>query len=129
MNSCSEKAWKEGFPALSKVEQTVHLVSWATLEIENGGISQLIWNSNGEYAPETVDAFEAVGAHDAAAALRVAIPLLRPGVVYETVSAEEWQLTRKCYAQKPDMWDCLCTYIEAHAEELKVHEDNPYVRK
>src|SRR5262245_40100906 len=129
MNSCSEKAWQKGLTSLSKEERIVHLVNWANFEIENGGISQFVWNSGGVNAPETVGAFEEVGAHDAAAALRDALPLLDPSIEFETVSKEEWRLTCKCYDQTPSMWDCLCNYIDAHAGELKAHVDNPYVRK
>ena len=126
MNSCDDKFRRVGLAKLAPAERVVHLVSWANFEIENGGLSQFLWNSSGEHATETVEALEQVGAHQAAATLVEAIALLGPGgrvgdTDYQTVSGPLWELTKKCYDQKPDMFDCLCAFIDAHETELRAH--------
>jgi hypothetical protein len=55
--------------ALPPPLQVVHLISGMNLEIMQGGVYGWLVN-NGEYGPDTVKAFEAVGAHQCAAIVR-----------------------------------------------------------
>jgi Domain of unknown function (DUF4375) len=67
-----DRAWKNiGFDrrALPMTLQAVHFVAWIESEVMIGGV--LGWLVNmGEYGPDTVNAFEAVGAHQCAAIVR-----------------------------------------------------------
>ena len=65
-------AWeKVGFKvrALPYSQQVVFLIGWLSSEVEQGGVYGWLVNM-GEHGPDTVKAFEAVGAHQCAAIVR-----------------------------------------------------------
>ena len=136
MNSCDGKAHRVGLDKLTAAERIVTLLSHANFEIENGGISQYFYNSAGENATEALAALKEVGAMRAAAALQAALALFPTGMaitgtdahfceVLNQVSDELNNLTSEFYAEHPDVFSQLCTYIENHASELTEHGASP----
>jgi len=138
INSCDAKGRQHGFAALSEVERTVVLVSWASFEIELGGLSSFYFNDAGDYAVETVAALEAVGAYRGAEALRRANSLFPDGAPGRTQDArgEAWlslvksrddplgELDSEFYAEDPDVFSRLCDYVDAHSDELQQHDNS-----
>ena len=132
MNSCDAKAHRMGLDKLTSTERIVTLLSHANFEIECGGMSQYFYNSAGERATEALAALKEVGAMRAAAALQAALALFPAGItttgtderfceVLNQVSDELNNLTSEFYAERPDVFSRLCTYIENHASELTEH--------
>ncbi len=119
MNSCDAKAQRVGLAHLSAAERVVVLVSRA----------------NFDEAVPTVAALEAVGATHAASTLRAANALF-PGespprdrekrfdaleVVRGLANRPLASLEREVGRDEPDLFSRLCSFIEAHAEELREH--------
>lgn len=132
MNSCDAKYHRVGLDKLTSAERIVTLLSHANFEIECGGISQYFYNSAGEHATEALAALRKIGAMRAAAALEAALALFPADVtttgtderfceVMNQVSDKLNNLTSEFYAEQPDVFSRLCTYIEKHASELKEH--------
>jgi hypothetical protein len=131
MNSCDEKAQRVGLAALTDAERTVVLVLRANFEVELGGLSALFYNSAGDHATETVPALEAVGAKKAAAALRAAMAKFHGGSpsadrelrypAWQEVSESLGSLDAAFSRDEPDVFSRLCSFIEAHAAELRAH--------
>jgi hypothetical protein len=138
MNGCDAKAERLGLQALTEPERVVLLVSRANFEIELGGLSGFYYNNAGNLASETVAALEAVGAVQAASALRAANTLFPGGTPPKNREQryEVWRglirlntdllgsLDKTFSAEDPDVFSRLCAYIEAHAAELKQHEES-----
>ena len=137
MNSCDAKAERLGLQALTETERTIVLVSQANFEIELGGLSSFYYNTRGNLAFETVGALQAVGAVRAAGAVQTANALFPGGKPPKNHEPryEAWRglirsgtdplgpLDDEFYAEDPDVFSRLCTYIEAHAAELKEHAE------
>ena len=132
MNSCDAKYHRIGLDKLTSAERIVTLLSHANFEIVCGGMSQYFYNSAGEYATEAVAALKEVGAVRAAAALQTALAFFPAGItttgtderfckLLSQVSDELNNLTREFYAERPDVFSRLCTYIDNHALELTEH--------
>jgi len=131
MNSCNARAEQVGPAALTDIEQVVVLVNTVHFEVVMGGLSQFYYNSAGNQAVETVPALEAVGAFKSAEALRGAnalfpggAPSPDRGVRYDGLQALVDSgllnpLTTSFYEE--DQFDYLCSYIDAHADELREH--------
>ena len=135
MNGCDAKAERIGLPRLTSTEQVVVLVSRANFEIELGGLDAYYYNSAGDKALPTVAALEAVGATQAASALRTANRLF-PGGFPPQQREERFKglqavrklpghllakLTGEFGREEPDVFARLCLFIEAHAVELRTH--------
>lgn len=75
-----------GFARLSERDQTIVAV-WALLgEVGNGGFPQFFYNTSGDWAVETVEALERIGAEQAARIVRAAnsdFPRGRPSSDFE----------------------------------------------
>jgi hypothetical protein len=137
MNSCDIKAQRVGLSRLTAAERVVVLVSRANFEIELGGLDAFYYNSAGDEAVATVAALKAVGATQAASALREANALFPGGspppdrekrfagleVVRQLPSRPLSSLEKKVSRDKPDVFSRLCDFIEAHAKELQAHAD------
>jgi hypothetical protein len=132
MNSCDAKGHRIGLEKLTPAERTVTLVSHTNFEIECGGMSQYFYNSAGEHAVEALVALREIGAMRAAAALQAALAFFPVGIVttgtderfcevLNQVADKLNELTSEFYAEHPDVFSRLCTYIENHASELKAH--------
>jgi hypothetical protein len=131
MNSCDAKAQRLGFAALTEVERVVVLVNQVHFEIVTGGFSQFYYNDAGNCALETVPALEAVGAFKAATALRKANALFPDGNPSPDREQryDEWRVLVDARSLRPldelfneeDGFDHLCSYIEAHAAQLREH--------
>jgi hypothetical protein len=131
MNSCDAKAQRVGLAALTEAERVVVLVSRANLEVELGGLSAFFYNSAGDHAAETVPALEAVGAREAASALRAAMAKFPSGSPpaeresrypgWQRVSGTLRSLDATFSRDEPDVFTRLCSYIEAHTAELRDH--------
>jgi hypothetical protein len=135
MNSCDAKAQRVGLSRLTVVEQVVVLVSRANFEIELGGLDAFYYNSAGDEAVPTVVALEAVGAINAAASLREVNGLFPDGspprdrekrfagleVVRKLPKRPLASLENKVGGDEPDVFARLCSFIEAHAKELRQH--------
>lgn len=80
MNSCDAKAQRIGLEKLTIAERVVTLLSAANFEIENGGMSQYIYNSAGQHATQALWALKEVGAMRAATALQSALALFPAGI-------------------------------------------------
>jgi hypothetical protein len=132
MDACEEKGRRHGIGALNEVERVVWLVSWVSFEADLGGLGSYYESSAGDHAVETVAALEAVGARRAASAVRAANSLFPGGVPGRT--EEERQaacqamrdgeddpfdaLDREFHAEESDLFNQLCDYMDAHADEL-----------
>lgn len=131
MNSCDEKAQRVGLAALTDAERVVVLVARANFEVELGGLTAFFYNSAGDHAAETVPALEAVGAMKAAEALRAAMAEFRGGTpaadrefrypAWQQVSESLTSLDAAFGHDEPDVFSRLCSFIEAHAAELREH--------
>jgi Domain of unknown function (DUF4375) len=132
MNGCSDKAERVGLAGLNAAERVVHLASWANFEIENGGMWQFFDNSAGDHAAETVTALETVGAVRAAAALKAAMAGFPGGspsadreerfAGLQAVSESLNSFDREFYAESPDVFSRVCSFIEAHAADLREYD-------
>jgi hypothetical protein len=56
---------EEKLRAVAAPDRYLWLVFWLQWEVDNGGIDQFLWNSKGDYAMETLEALNAIGASDA----------------------------------------------------------------
>jgi hypothetical protein len=132
MNSCDAKARRVGLDKLTPAERIVTLLSQANFEIECGGMSQYFYNSAGEDATQALAALKEVGAMRAADALQAALALFPADTAISgtddrfcealnQVSDELSKLDSEFYAERPDVFSRLCTYVENHASELKEH--------
>ena len=132
MNSCDAKYHRIGLDKLTSAERIVTLLSHADFEIVCGGMWQYFYNSAGEHATEALAALKEVGAMRAATALQAALALFPAGIpitgtderfceVLNQVSDKLNNLTSEFYAESPDVFSRLCTYIENHAPELTEH--------
>ena len=131
MTSCDAKVQRVGLAALTDAERVVVLVSWANFEIELGGLSAYFYNSASDHAAETVLALEVIGAKKAASALRAAMAKFPGGspptdrerrhLSWRQVSESLGALDAEFYAERPDVFSRLCTFIETHAAELSEH--------
>lgn len=133
MNSCSDKAQREGHDALNEVERVVVLVSWVKFEVALGGLDTFYYNSAGDQAVPTVDALEAVGATRAAKALRAANALFPGGspprdrekrfdglVAVRELPNEPLEILEREF-DTGELFSQLCAFMEAHAAELSEH--------
>ncbi len=66
---------QEKLRALAAPDQYLWLIYWLYGEVQNGGIDQFLWNSSGEYALETLEALQAVGAAESYRVLKEACDL------------------------------------------------------
>ena len=131
MNSCDAKALRVGLAALTDAERVVVLVSRANFEVELGGLSAFFYNSAGDHAAETLPALEAVGAGQAAAALRDAMARFPSGAPpadrearyagWRQVSESLGALDAEFYREQPDVFSRLCSFIEVHTSELRAN--------
>ena len=69
----------EQFRQLPKADRYLWLVYWLGWQVQNGGIDQLIWNSQGDYIMETLEALQAIGAADTHNTLKEACDLFSDG--------------------------------------------------
>jgi hypothetical protein len=136
MNACDKKAEKLGLSALTSVERTVVLVSIANFEIELGGLTSFFYNTAGNAAQATVAALVDIGAERAAFALRRANALFpggNPAVdrerrfkdykkLMESDDRAFNEMDSEFYAEDPDVFSKLCTFIDAHADELRKYD-------
>jgi hypothetical protein len=58
----SDKINKYGYESLTHVEKVLHHVYWLESEVNNGGFHQYYSNTSGDYAYETPETFEEIGA-------------------------------------------------------------------
>ena len=131
MNSCDAKAERVGLSALSEVERVVVLVNRVNFEVIQGGLTTFFYNSAGNHAAETVPALVAVGADKAATALQSAMALFPGGSPpadrderydgWRAVSGSLAPFDDPFTEKGIDVFDLLCSYIEAHAVELREH--------
>jgi hypothetical protein len=135
MNSCDAKAQRIGLSRLTEVERVVVLVSRANFEIELGGLDTFFYNLAGDEAVPTVGALEAVGATQAASTLREANALFPGGspprdrekrfdaleIVRKMPNRSLTSLERTVGRDDPDVFSRLCSFIEAHANDLQEH--------
>lgn len=135
MNSCDAKAQRVGLASLTEVERVVVLVSRANFEIELGGLDSFYYNSAGDEAAPTVVALQAIGATQAASTLREANSLFPGGVpprdrekrfaalqvIRKLPRRPLTSLEKKVIRDEPDVFSCLCRFIETHANELQEH--------
>lgn len=136
MNSCNEKALREGIAALTEAERTVHLANAADFEVSMGGLWQFYYNSAGDRAVETVGALRIISADRAADALEAANALFPNGSpprdreqrfrslkpLSESPDDPLGRITSEFYRQQPDIFTLLETYIDAHVDQLREHE-------
>lgn len=52
----------DNISALSEAERVVYVTQWLEMEVNNGGFSQYLYNSAGNFANELVSAYEKIGA-------------------------------------------------------------------
>lgn len=77
---CDWTDYGESLDGLSPEAQTFYLCDILEMQVNNDGFVGFIFESYGQWAPETVDALETIGAPQTADILRRAIALLPDGV-------------------------------------------------
>ena len=73
---CDWTDYGESLDVLSPEAQRFYLCYSLDAEVNNGGFSSFIYNSTGQWGPETIEALETVGAPQTAELLRQVIALL-----------------------------------------------------
>ena len=73
---CDWTDYGESLDGLSPEAQSFYLCYSLDAEVNNGGFSSFIYNSTGQWGPETIEALETVGAPQTAELLRQVIALL-----------------------------------------------------
>jgi hypothetical protein len=121
IKSCNAKAEGVGLAELTPAERTVVLVSWAHFEVELGGLSAYFYNSAGDHAAETVTALGAVGAVEAATALKAAMARFpggsppvdreRRATAWRAVSESLDPLDDEFGRDHPDVFSRLCAFM------------------
>jgi Domain of unknown function (DUF4375) len=67
------EAWLKRYLEQPENGRNLFCVHWTCIEVHNGGLWQFFYNSTGNFAPEAVKGFDAIGMHDVANILREAI--------------------------------------------------------
>ncbi len=109
------QTYEEQLSSLPKHIQMLHAADWATYEINNGGIFQLLQNSTGMVIPEAVQAFQELGMPRCAGILGDAIA--RFG---ENYPREE----EARYAAEDECWDAEYLQSLTDAFFSHVNEEN-----
>ncbi|NDJ75862.1 MAG: DMP19 family protein [Chloroflexi bacterium] len=126
-----------GFEQLNDAERVISLISSARFEIIMGGLDGFYYHPAGDYGPETVWAYEQIGAKDAAGIIRQANELFPREMFGMGVAmrSPEWYsilddakdqleaLTNRFLALDENLIDdLLANYIVMHRNELPALE-------
>ena len=130
----ADDAWeKAGFnpQAISPTLQSVHLIGRLEFEVALGGV--LGWLTNmGEYGPETIKSFEAIGAHQCAAIVRAMLAFFPEGtpaidcrdrmqqiLAVEDVAEGDWrELGNRLLTWPDDIYALLEKFIAEHEADF-----------
>ncbi len=122
IDRCLVKGEATGLDSLSDSERVVYLATWVDYEVCLGGFAGYYNNSAGDDALRAAAALEAVGARDAARAVRESAALFGDGG--EVADREHRQDTLvgldarlreagdKYHSQSPGVWELTEAYIE-----------------
>lgn len=115
---------------LSSAEKVVYFIGDIESEINNGGISQYLFNSSGKYAKEGIKALKDIGAEYTATLLVEALNIYKNGPTndgrnepeYDELTEEqEGELNRideKFYEYNDDLNDLQIKYIKSNLTEF-----------
>ena len=122
IDRCDAKALATGLDSLTQSERVVHLATWIYFEVCLGGFAGYCSNSAGNNALQAAGALEAIGAQDAARAVRESAALFGDG---GEVADREHRQDRlagldarlreagdKYHSQSPGVWELTEAYIE-----------------
>jgi hypothetical protein len=133
-NELKNKIRRLGFDHLSQQEKVLHHVILIELEVEKGGFNAYFFNSSGNYAQDTPEAFDAIGAHQAAKIVRQAISLFPGGgpprdqatrdALFDLVSDDIAARWRECDQMFRDnmepIGDMLIEYMKSNRNKIVV---------
>jgi hypothetical protein len=118
--------------ALPPSLQVVRLISDLEVEVAQGGVLGWLINSSGPYGPDTVKAFEAVGAHQCASIVREILAFFPGGTpsfddqerirqinAVEDVAESHWrELGNRLLAWPDDIYVLLQKFIAEHEADF-----------
>jgi hypothetical protein len=118
--------------ALAAPDRYLWLIFWLGWQVENGGIDQFLWNSQGDYALETLEALEAIGAAESHRLLKEACALFPDGRPSQDQEVRDDQI-RAIHARfggkdldnivggdlDANLTELLWDYHRAHTSEVK----------
>jgi hypothetical protein len=122
----------EAMERLTPGQRSFYLNQSLEREVNNGGFDQFFFNSSGNFAHETVDSLEAIGAKKTADLLREAIDAFpesrvpkdreeRGNLMLDEVSPESdrWhELDQRFYAYDEPLTDLNLAFIRANVDEF-----------
>ena len=114
----------QSLEGLSVRERTGFCIYLLEMEVNNGGFHQFILNSSGQFALQTVDALQKIGADKTASLLGKAISIACPGgyprdsslhqsllMDFDTVSDELYELDKEFYKYEDDLALLINEYL------------------
>jgi hypothetical protein len=133
-NGIYEKINRSGFESLSYAEKVLYHVYWLEAEVNNGGFDQYFFNTSGNYALDTPESLEEIGAHHTAQILRDAISIFPGGPpprtrddrdeLYGMVTDEikkKWdELDSKFYEYQDPLQELQIEYMREYKDQIKI---------
>jgi len=110
---------EEKFRAMAAPDRYLWLIFWLGWQVENGGISQFFWNSQGDYALETLEALQAIGAAESYRVLAQACALFPDGRPSQDQEVRQDQIRDiSAHAGVEDIDDMIVGDLDANLTEL-----------
>lgn len=124
------------YDSLSYGEQLIWQINWLVWDVENGGFDQYLSNSTGDYAQETIEYLQKIGAKNTCRLLKKIARIFPDGIIpkdederNELLSAWEKKhaktandffakLNRAFYDRAEDLTALTLNYVRAHREEF-----------
>jgi hypothetical protein len=130
----SDKISRAGFDSLSHAEKVLYRIYWLETEVNNGGFDQYFFNTSGNYAIDTPEDLEEIGAHHTAQIVRDAISIFPGGSpprsrddrdkLYDLVTDEvrdKWyELDLKFYEYQDPLETLQIGYVTNNKDEINV---------
>lgn len=130
---CKKCDYGDAFEKLSKEQAVIYLCNTLEGEVYNGGYDQFFCNSSGNFAIDTVDALNEIGAHGTAKCLQKALSIfpnslppkdrdLRIDALNETPEDKRAilsELDDEFYEEKEPLAQLMFQYIHAHKDAFQ----------
>ena len=129
----SEKCqYGDNASVLSHAERVVYVTQWLEMEVNNGGFSQYLFNSAGNFANELVSAYEEIGAVKTAGICREALSVFtgeiptdreeRHTLMLSMDEDETEEIFDRCdisfYAYEEDLESLTYAYVLQHKDQF-----------
>lgn len=114
-----------GFHGLLHEERVFLVIGWLTVEVDNGGFAQYMFNPSGDHAELAVAALREVGATDMAAVCERFFALLPGGSATGDQDARQAQLDAAAETAGEIEFDTVCSELE---QQFYALEDDLYER-